>query len=159
MKLTVSFIIIFVAIIVGRAFIVNYAINNQNINADLFKFVSMGRALVLGILASFYSVRFFVIKPISIMQNYITEIASGDFRVEIPKSIINKKDEFVTITHALQYMQSSIQEIIINIIKKSKEVSTNSDSLAATSKKVSTTAQNLNQIVDDLRENISRFKV
>lgn len=62
-------------------------------------------------------------KPIKTASDYLNVVATGDFTREIPNELLGMKDETGILANAINTMQQSVKNIIIEVVNKSSDVS------------------------------------
>ncbi|HHU92563.1 MAG TPA: methyl-accepting chemotaxis protein [Halanaerobiaceae bacterium] len=129
--------IVYPAIVDGELIgAVNFGFSLDSVNATTgrnMQYMSYWGALVglsLGIVL-FLSANY-AIKTIDKLREHIDFMASGEFTYKLSEKLLNKKDEFGIISRALDTMQSSIRNIIGNVLESSEEVASHSEELTAT---------------------------
>jgi methyl-accepting chemotaxis protein len=78
--------------------------------------------LVVGIVIT-YLIALNISKPLKTASEYLEIVASGDFTNEAPEKLLKAKDEIGTLANAINAMQSSIKNIIKEVIDESSNVS------------------------------------
>ena len=78
--------------------------------------------LVVGIVIT-YLIALNISKPLKTASEYLEIVASGDFTNEAPVKLLKAKDEIGTLANAINAMQSSIKNIIKEVIDESSNVS------------------------------------
>lgn len=84
-----------------------------------------------------------IVRPLHVMQDYLTQIAAGDFTKEINPKYLHRRDEFGEIANAAKDMCNSLKSMILNIKEKSSQVSAGSQELAAASEEMSASSNEL----------------
>ena len=80
----------------------------------------------------------YITKPIHVMENALSTVALGDFRVSVD---IASKDEIGSMARSLNNMVQSIEEMVYNIKYSSENVSSGADQIAAGSQDLSQRTQ------------------
>jgi methyl-accepting chemotaxis protein len=62
-------------------------------------------------------------KPIKLVSEHLQIVSQGDFTQDIPKGLLNRKDETGVLAGAMYNMQKSIKDILKNVMEKSVSVS------------------------------------
>ena len=152
LKLTLLISLLFVAVIVGRTVIITLALNIRGLNPELVTYISMGGALFVGILISFWIIRGTIIKPLKKIEDHVEKLSMGDFSMEMSKDILKKRDEFGKLGRAFVKMQKGVSEIISDVSLAGDEVDMNAKSLSQTSEEMSSSSQELSSTMQQVAE-------
>lgn len=109
--------------------------------------------LLLGIIL--FSTSNYAIKVIDKLKNQMSIMARGDFSKDISEDLLKKKDEFGEISQAVNTMQSSIREMIKNVLDKSQIVATHSEELTATSQQSARAADEVSKAIEGIASGAS----
>ncbi|GED60933.1 methyl-accepting chemotaxis protein [Brevibacillus formosus] len=118
--------------------------------ANQIGFIIGALSILFAVLAVVASVLFShkFTKPLLAIVDQIAQIGRGDFTGELPKNLLERKDEIGMLGQSIQVMQVSIQGLIREVQKAVNTLSTSSDNISVrladnvdTTNKISTTIQ------------------
>ncbi|GEA32767.1 methyl-accepting chemotaxis protein [Clostridium diolis] len=91
---------------------------------NLFKTVLIVSTIILGVgIVITYFIASSISKPIKTASEYLKVVAAGDFTREVPAKLLKAKDETGTLVNAIDTMQTSIRNIIKEVVDESSIVS------------------------------------
>ncbi len=70
-----------------------------------------------------YIISLTIANPIKLAVEHLKVIAAGDFTRELPKKLLNKKDDIGVLAASIYTMQSSIKEVVQNVLSESSRAS------------------------------------
>ncbi len=105
--------------------------------------------LLLGALIAFW-LGAQIAKPISAAAGYSEQIAQNDLTVEIPASMLNRKDEVGHLLVSMNNMINNLKNMIIDIARNSQEVAASSEQLSASSQNIATGMQETSAAVEEI---------
>ncbi|MGE5678885.1 MAG: methyl-accepting chemotaxis protein [Pseudomonadota bacterium] len=91
--------------------------------------------IMLGLLFAF-TISQAIAKPIKLAVNHLNLVSTGDFKVELPRKFLSRRDEFGTLAKSIDIMQNSIKGVV-NSVKDE--------------------AANVNQLIDNTINSISNL--
>lgn len=104
-------------------------------------------AVALGILAAVY----WFVKPIKALIPPLNAVAAGNLNVKISTK---GKDEIAEIGKALGKTVESLQSIVLNIMKHSKDLSSESQQLSSTAEEVSANVEESTSLIDEVNSEV-----
>lgn len=170
-KLTIYFSLLLFAIIISRTILIEIAIRREGMNESLVSVGTMIIGAFLGGVISHIIVKYNISKPTKAVKEHIEALADGNFTIQTPALITNKKDEFGRIATAFEYMQGSVSEIIqialtqseelgngaLNLTKTSDDMSMSSQELAMTMQQVAEGAVDQNNYLQNILDAVERL--
>jgi len=90
-----------------------------------------------------------VLKPLRRFTESMEVISTGDFSVDIPTKVLNRKDEIGTLATSLNHLKTNVAELLLKVKKASDSVATSSTSLAVVSEQSSYA---MNEITDAMTQ-------
>lgn len=89
-------------------------------------------------------------KPILIIKNHLMNIGSGDLDKNLPKNMLERKDEFGDLSVAIELMQNRLVKLIDEIIESENEVKEREKALKKTKEKIKENLNFLNILMDTI---------
>lgn len=121
----------------------------------MLQFITTTIFVILGILIAFF-ITSRISKPINIITKHLKIVAAGDFTQEVPKKLLNMKDESGILANTVNYMQENEKSVIKNIKKQSSNVTENMkkinkkmEQLNESIEEISTTTQQLSDVTEE----------
>lgn len=84
-----------------------------------------------------YVINRIVLKPLNQFADSMEEISTGDFRVDIPTKMLDRKDEMGNLANSLNHLKTNVADLLLKVKKASESVATSSTSLADVSEQSS----------------------
>lgn len=104
--------------------------------------------IVLGFIL--FSVSNYAVKIITRLKEQMQYMEKGDFSNDISEDLINKNDELGEISQAISIMQTSVRDIIKNVIDTSHSLATSSEELTAISQQSATAADEIARAIEEI---------
>lgn len=124
---------------------------NELIKGSVFVLlVSLAAAIIFALLFSKS-----ITKPILKLMSHAAEVASLNITQDIPKNLLNRKDELGRLSHSFQFIIDNLRQFIKQINLSSKHVSNASVQLKATSEQSSIAAEELARTIEDIANGAS----
>ena len=105
--------------------------------------------LFIGILAAVW-LGTKIAKPIAAAAGFSEQIAQNDLTVEIPRSMLNRKDEVGQLLGSMDKMINNLKVMITDIARNSQEVAASSQQLSASSQNIATGMQETSAAVQEI---------
>ena len=103
-----------------------------------------------------------IVKPLSIVEKHLEDIANGDLGIDISNTLLSRKDEVGTLSRSLQNMTEKLQSIVGNIraaagyIRSgSLQVSDSSQLLSSGAVEQAASAEQVSSSMEEMSSNIS----
>lgn len=138
---------------------VNIGFSMKNVDAAISKnmmtiaFAGVLSVLILGFLM--FTTSNYAIRTIGALKSVMNDMANGDFSKEVPEELTRKTDEFGEISNALHTMQSSVREIIVNVIDKSNKVAGASSTLTTMADQAASAADDISRTIEEIAHGAS----
>ena len=112
--------------------------------------------IIIIILAAliYYINKRYLLKPIKIMTNEITQVADGDLTVE---KQIDREDELGKLEESLVSMTDSLRKIIVNLSDNIENLSAYSQELSASAQQGNATIETTNNLIEDMSSGIQQI--
>lgn len=95
------------------------------------------------------------IRTIYKLKEQLSFMSLGDFGKEVSKDLMNRNDEFGQIAIAVDSMQNSVRNILVEVIDKSQQVAASSEELTATSQQSATASEEVAKTIEEIARGAS----
>jgi methyl-accepting chemotaxis protein len=112
-------------------------------------FIITGFVLILSLLISFIGGNL-ISKPIILISKHADKLADGDLTGHIDKSLLNRKDEFGTLSRSFNIMIENIRNLTLKVSDSADRVSASSQELTATCQQVSMVSEEVAYTVSEI---------
>ena len=125
------------------------------INKNILIIIISGIAAILLLGFILFSTSNYAIKTINKLKVLMGFMAEGDFSNEVSEDLLNKKDEFGEISNAVNDMQGSIKNTLINVLNKAQIVAAHSEELTATAQQSTKAANEISKAIEGIASGAS----
>lgn len=126
-------------------------INKEITNSIILSISSILVFAAVGVFVSFFIARK-VSKPIKTSENYLEKLSLGDYTIEMPLKMVQRKDEFGSLSRAIQTMQQRTKDLISDIANSSNNVLAKTSEVATFVEQVKLAAEQIAVSVAELSE-------
>lgn len=112
-------------------------------------FIATTIVLILGIVVT-YIIGNSIANPIKKATELAETISNGDFTKEIPKKLLNKKDEIGRLAKAFDNMGNNLRQLIKNVAESSEQVAASSEELTATSQQSAVASEEVAKTIEEI---------
>jgi len=116
----------------------NKAVNQLTLNIVFIIVVIMAMVILISILIGNS-----VSKPVKRVTNFLLKVSEGDYSLKVDEDMLKKKNEFGTLTKAVQKMIESVNTSMKTIGDHAKDLNSSASSLAAISEETGATSEEL----------------
>ena len=110
--------------------------------------------IVILSLLIYYINKKYLLKPIKIMADEITQVAAGDLTIETK---INRDDELGKLEKALANMIDNLREVVVNLSDNIEDLSAYSQQLSASAQQGNATIETTNDLIEDMSSGIQQI--
>jgi len=96
-----------------------------------------------------------IAKPIIKIVQHAKKIAELDLTQEVPKDLLNKKDEIGTLAKALQSIVDSLKNIMGEISRSSEQMASSAEEMTATAEQSATASEEVAKTVEEITKGAS----
>ncbi len=131
----------------------------ENLYSSIYKniiIIAVSGLVVFCVLAIIlFNTSKYSIKSIDKFKMILGALSKGDFTKEVPKELLDKKDEFGEMASAVEVMKDSIKGIIKNIANTSEQLAASSEELTASSQQSELVSNEITKAVDEIARGAS----
>ncbi|SDX52069.1 methyl-accepting chemotaxis protein [Tepidimicrobium xylanilyticum] len=128
---------------------------NKSISKNIIQIVATGIAAIILLVVILYRLSHDAVNTINQLKEHLKLIASGDFTKNLSDQLLREEDEFGEISNSVNIMQSSVRNIIENILKKAETVATHSEELTATTEQSAAAADEISKVIEGIASGAS----
>ena len=128
---------------------------NKSISKNIIQIVATGIAAIILLVVILYRLSHDAVNTINQLKEHLKLIASGDFTKNLSDQLLREEDEFGEISNSVNIMQSSVRNIIENILKKAETVATHSEELTATTEQSAIAADEMAKVIEGIASGAS----
>ncbi len=96
-----------------------------------------------------------IVRPITQIVSNVETISNYDLTVEIPKKILDRKDEIGEIARSVNKVENNLKDILRNVLTTSESVASSSEELTATSQQSSQAAEEVAETINEIARGAS----
>lgn len=128
---------------------------NKSISENIIKIVITGIMAIILLVIILYRSSHGAVETINRLKEHLKLMASGDFTKNLSDQLLREEDEFGEISNSVNIMQSSVRNIIENILKKAETVATHSEELTATTEQSAAAADEISKVIEGIASGAS----
>nr|WP_246565533.1 methyl-accepting chemotaxis protein [Tissierella carlieri] len=126
----------------------------ENVNSAINKNITIVSISVISAIILLWIILFttsnYAVKIINKLKEHMRFMALGDFSNTIPEDLVSKNDELGEISQAVESMQSSITNIIKNVLDTSQQLAASSEELTAISHQSAIAADEVARTIEEI---------
>ncbi|OLS01805.1 methyl-accepting chemotaxis protein [Tissierella creatinophila] len=133
---------------------INIGFSMKDVNSAISKNLNViaisGLITILLLVFILFSTSNYAVKTINKLKLLMNSMALGDFRNDVPKDILAKKDELGEISKSVNTMQGAIREMIKNVLDRSLMVAAHSEELTATTHESEKASDEVSKVIQEI---------